>query len=235
MEKVTDNANIDALANLSEADLLAALKAKKNKKKTDREAYNQLVADAVPKALMRLALASESLSNAKTETFQMFENILSLKNEVFGVKEGQQTHTFSTDRAEITIGYRVTDGWNDTVTAGIEKVRTFITSLAKDDNSAALVETVFNLLKRDSKGNLKGSRILELQKLVEKFDDPEFADGVDIISKAYKPVRSSWFIEAYIIDENGTKTSVPLSMSSAGFAGDYKFTHFTPKTEANGN
>ena len=211
------------LTQYSPAQLKAALQAQETKKEADRTAYKELVEQTVPKAIFKLAVASETLSNAKTEAFQYFENILKLKAEVFGVKEKQQSHTFSFEGGEVQIGYRITDGWDDTVNAGIAKVEKYISSLAKDTETAALVDMVFNLLKKDAKGNLKGSRVLELQKLTTKFNDEEFTDGVDIISKSYKPVRSVWFVEAALIDENKNKTPIPLSMSSVDFSKGYKF------------
>ena len=207
--------------------LKAALAKIEAKKDQDREVYKQLVAETVPKAMFKLCAASEIISNAKTETFQFFEDILDLKNQVYGLKEKQQSHTFSTDREEIQIGYRINDGWDDTVTAGIDKVQNYISSLATNAETAALVKIVFNLLKKDAKGNLKGSRVLELQQLTKDFNNEEFTDGVSIIAAAYKPVRSSWFIEANLINEDGSKTNVPLSMSSVGFSGDYKFDFFS--------
>ena len=51
------------------------------------------------------------------------------------------------------IGYRITDGWDDTVNAGIAKVEKYISSLAKDTETAALVDMVFNLLKMYLKQN----------------------------------------------------------------------------------
>lgn len=224
--------------NLSQAtpeQLKEALAKIEGKKNQDRETYKNLVAETVPKAMYRLCAASEVISNAKTETFKFFENILDLKNQVYGLKEKQQSHTFSTDKEEITIGYRINEGWDDTVTAGIEKVQNYIKSLATNPETAALVNIVFNLLKKDAKGNLKGSRVLELQKLTKDFNSEEFTDGVAIIADAYKPIRSSWFIEASIIGEDGKKTNVPLSMSSVGFSADYKFEFFSetiPQTDA---
>lgn len=214
------------LKNYSPAQLKAALQAQENKKEADRAAYKELVEQTVPKAIFKLAIASETLSNAKTEAFQYFEDILKLKAEVFGIKEKQQSHTFSFDGGEVQIGYRITDGWDDTVNAGIAKVEKYISSLAKDNETAALVDMVFNLLKKDAKGNLKGSRVLELQKLTVKFNNEDFTDGVDIISKAYKPVRSVWFIEAALIDENKKKTPIPLSMSSVDFSQGYTFNFY---------
>lgn len=214
------------LATFSAQELKDALAKLEVKKGEDREAYKQLVQETVPKAMFKLCHASEIISNAKTETFQFFEDILDLKNRVYGLKEKQQSHTFSTDREEIQIGYRINDGWDDTVTAGIDKVQNYISSLATNDETAALVKIVFNLLKKDAKGNLKGSRVLELQKLTKDFNNDEFTDGVTIIAESYKPVRSSWFIEANLINEDGTKTNVPLSMSSVGFSAGYMFDFF---------
>ncbi|WP_264547993.1 DUF3164 family protein [Flavobacterium sp. N2820] len=222
------------VSQLTEQELLDALAKKKNHKNEQREAYKALVAETVPKAIFRLCHASEILSVAKKETFEFFENILSLKNEVYELKEKQRSHTFSTDTSQITIGYRVNDGWDDTAHAGVEKVKNFITSLAKDTDTAALVEMVFDLLKKDANGNLKSNRVLELQKLTQKFNNPEFSDGVEIISKAFKPVRSSWYIEACLIEE-GKKTPIPLNISSVDFAEGYKFDFFSKEDKEDGS
>jgi hypothetical protein len=143
------------------------------------------------------------------------------------LKEKQKSHTFSTDKEEIQIGYRINEGWDDTVTAGIQKVENYISSLSKTPETATLVSMLFNMLKKDAKGNLKGSRVLELQKAAADSKNDEFIDGVAIIASAYKPVRSSWFIEASLINDDGTKTPVPLSMSSVGFSANYKFDFFS--------
>jgi hypothetical protein len=214
---------VDLLKDFTAEQLKEALAKVEAKKDDDRQAYKDLVEQTVPKAIFKLCAASEILSNAKTEAFQFFEDILKLKADVYGIKEKQQSHTFSCDGGEIQIGYRINDGWDDTVNTGIAKVEQFITSLAKDTETAALVEIVFNLLKKDAKGNLKGSRVLELQKLTSKFNNEEFTDGVDIISKAFKPVRSVWFVEANLIDENKVKTPIPLSMSAVDFSKGYQF------------
>lgn len=221
------------ITKLSAAQLKAELQRRDNKKEADRTAYKELVEQTVPKAIFKLATASEILSNAKTEAFKFFEDILELKAEVYGIKEKQMTHTFSDGKSEITIGYRINDGWDDTVNAGVAKVEKFISSLAKDKETAALVSIVFNLLKKDAKGNLKGSRVLELQKLTKDFNDEEFTDGVNIIADSYKPVKSVWFIDAALIGEDGKKTNIPLSMSSVDFSQGYKFNFNTESDDNN--
>lgn len=226
MNTETQEKPID-LSQATPEQLKAALAKIEAKKDQDRDAYKQLVQETVPKAIFKLCQASQIISEAKTETFKFFEDVLDLKNEVYGLKEKQQSHTFSTDREEIQIGYRINEGWDDTVTAGIAKVEAFINSLSKDAETATLVSMLFNMLKKDSKGNLKGSRVLELQKAAADSKNEDFIDGVAIIAAAYKPVRSSWFIEASLINDDGSKTPVPLSMSSVGFSGAYKFEFFS--------
>ena len=229
-DTITPKVNLNDLTPQQKKQLLdEALAEEKNakvKKNEQREAYKQLVEETVPKAIFKLAYASETLSIAKKETFEFFEDILTLKNEVYGLKEKQRSHTFSGENSEITIGYRINDGWDDTVHAGVEKVRNFITSLAKDKETSTLVDMVFDLLKKDANGNLKSNRVLELQKMTSNFNNEEFTDGVEIISKAFKPKRSSWFIEAYIT-EAGKKTPIPLNISSVEFAEGYKFDFFS--------
>ena len=222
----TINPSLD-LSHFSAQQLKDALNRIENKKNEERDAYKKLVAETIPKALSRLHETSEMMRNAKTETFQLFETILDLKNQVYGFKEKQMSHTFSNDKEEITIGYRINEGWDDTVTIGIEKVQNYISSLSTSKETASLVKIVFNLLK----GNLKGSRVLELQKLTKEFNNEEFTDGVEIIASSFKPIRSSWFIEASRIDENGVRTNIPLSMSSVDFLQGYAFNFFNQQNE----
>lgn len=217
------------LKNYSPAQLKAALAAQESKKDEDIAAYKELAKDATAKAIFKLSIASETLSNAKTEVFKYFEDILKVKADLYGVKAKQQSHTFSFDGGEITIGYRINDGWDDTVNEGITKVNNFISSLAKDEATAALVNVVFNLLKKDAKGNLKGSRVLELQKLTKEFNNDEFTEGVGIIADAYKPRRSVWFVDASIIHEDGTKTPIPLAISAVDFSQGYSFDFYNEK------
>lgn len=105
----TQTAPID-LSQFTPAQLKEALAIKEAQTIEDRQAYKDLVVQTVPKALFELMCASEVLSKAKTEAFRYFENVLKLKSDVYGLKEKQMSHTFSYEKGEITIGFRVNDG-----------------------------------------------------------------------------------------------------------------------------
>ena len=183
---------------------------------SERDAYKAIVDNTVREVIKRLREVSRFILEAKSEVFENFETVITMKGELYGVRDNQQTHTFTTtDGAmSITIGHRVNEGWDDTVNAGISKVQTFLQTLARDDNSAALVETVLRLLARDRKGNLKASKVLELDKLAARVGDKEFSDGIRIIKEAYRPTPTCQFVEASIKDAHGNWRNLPLSMSA---------------------
>lgn len=213
----------NSIEKLSNAALLAEMERRKAQKQGDREAYKELVAETLPKLFQGLLDVSNLISKVKTDVFKDVNNILALKQKAYGIKDGQQSHTFTAEDGKgLTVGYRVTDGWDDTVHAGIAKINDFIASLAKDEDTAKLVKAVNNLLKKDAKGNLKANRVVELQQMADDFNSPVFNDAIAIIVQAYKPVKSCYFIEASYTDATGKKMSMPLSFSAADFVKNEK-------------
>ena len=188
--------------------------------KEDRKTLKELASKTVDEMFITLTNASSMLSKSKLQVFDSFRNLIDMKCDLYQVKDQQQSHTFSNAEGtkRIILGYRVMDRYDETADAGIAKVREYIDSLAKDNDSAKLVNVINSLLKRDTKGNLKASRVMELQKLVEQLDNDTFTDGVQIIMDAHRPEKSAYFVEAEWRDEEAMKWQrVALSISSADF------------------
>lgn len=219
MEKVT-------LENLSEEQRYALLqefmleqKTKSNRIKNERETYKKMVSDEVQKSFPLLRESSESLSKVKTEIFDNFNSLIKMKTELYDRKEGQQSHTFSNEDGSIsiTLGYNMMDGWDDTAEVGIGKVNDYLQSLISDKVSQTLVSTIMELLARDTKGNLKASRVLRLKKIADQTGDEGFVDSIRIIQDAYRPVRTKEFIRCEFRGEKGEKTTLPLSITETPF------------------
>ncbi|MGP6603621.1 DUF3164 family protein [Ornithobacterium rhinotracheale] len=207
-----------SLENLTTEELAAELKRREQEKADERKVYKELVNRELPQIVEPLKMLSENIGKIKLFVFESLKALLDLKCNAYGVKDTQQSHTFSDDKGNtITYGFRIIDGWDDTVTAGIDKVREFIASLAKDEATGKLVHAVNQLLKKDAKGNLKASRVLELTKLAEDFNNDNFTDAVNIIRQAYKPQRSAFFVDASYTDAQGKKINIPLSISAVDF------------------
>ena len=195
--------------------LLEEEKQKKAERKAKIEAYKNLVDETVINSIDKIKNISAQIMMSKKEVFDDFKSIMELKAELYGVKDNQQSHTFTTSdgKISITLGNRMLDSFDDTVHTGIEKVKNYIYRVVQDENSQ-LLEIVNLLLKKDKNGNLKASRVMELERIAGNIDDAELSEGVQIIKEAWKPQKSKTFIEAYYKDENGNKINIPLSMTT---------------------
>ena len=190
-------------------------KAAESKRKSDREAYTALVDETIAAVMPELTNISEAIAQKKTAAAEAFRGALEMKAELFGVKDDQQSHTFTNSEGtmRITIGHYMLDNYRDTVNEGIAMVKEYIESQARDDASRALVKAILRLLSRDEAGNLKASRVLQLQKMAEETGNERFIEGVRIIQESYQPTPSKDYIRAAVRDENGGWKPVALSMT----------------------
>lgn len=186
-------------------------------RKAQREEYARLVDDEVAAAVAQLEELSEQMSTIKKTIFDNFDTIIKMKREVMSLckPEGQYTHTFtsSDSRCRITLGNRMVDDYRDTVEDGIAMVKDYITSLAKDEDSAQLVGLIMSLLERNKSGALQPSRVIRLRQLADKRQDPRLLEGVKIIEDSYQPYASSTFVQAEIKGATGWVT-IPLNISA---------------------
>lgn len=186
-------------------------------RKAQREEYARLVDDEVAAAVAQLEELSEQMSTIKKTIFDNFDAIIKMKREVMSLckPDGQYTHTFtsSDSRCRITLGNRMVDDYRDTVEDGILMVKDYITSLAKDEDSAQLVGLIMSLLERNKSGALQPSRVIRLRQLADKRQDPRLLEGVKIIEDSYQPYASSTFVQAEIKGATGWMT-IPLNISA---------------------
>lgn len=190
----------------------------KVQQKENRELYKELVDAEIDKAIPVLVDVSERLKAGKATVLGNFNTVLEMKSEVMRLtKDDQRSHTFthSDGKKRITLGVYVTDGYRDTVEDGIEIVKEYLESLATDEKTRALVNTIFKLLSRDAQGSLKASRVLQLRKLAAESQDERFIEGVQIIEESYQPAISKQFVRAEVKNENGAWVAVPLGMTEA--------------------
>lgn len=212
--------DIKTMTAAQRADLKAQLeaeeRAEKQKREEDVAAYKAAVDDFCRTGFSRLKELSEQMRAEKDRIFAEAEALIDMKEALFNTKSDRHSDQFTTSDGGITValGYRTNDGWDDTVNAGVDKVRTFIKSLAKDDDSAALTEMVMNLLAKDRKGNLKASRVLQLREIARKSGYPELIEATDIIQAAYRPVDTCQFISVSYKDDKGIKHALPLSLAA---------------------
>lgn len=207
----------------AELDEFNKFKEEKAKKEAERQAaeqrkaYRQMVDDEIEASMPVLQALSSDIKDKKNNILDNFKAILEMKNELMMTKDGQFSHTFTNSKGtkRITLGVYTLDNYTDTVENGIAMVREYIESLATDDKTRMLVDSVLRLLSRDAKGTLKASRVMQLRKIANESGNARFLEGVKIIEESYNPTPSRQFIRAEIKDENGAWKSVPLGMTES--------------------
>lgn len=193
-----------------------ARKQEEEARKQQREEYAQLVDEEVAAAITQLSEMSEQMRMVKDTIYDNFRTIIKMKGEVLHLTRdgGQNTHTFTTSDSKfrLTLGNRIVDDYRDTVEDGIAMVTEYLRSLAKDQDSEDLVETVMHLLSRNKRGVLQPSRVIQLRQLAEKRKDPRLMEGVRIIEESYQPYASRTFVQAHVKNATGWET-IPLNMT----------------------
>jgi hypothetical protein len=212
--------NLNELTTEQRTSLIAQLEAKNKAERErilrDREAYTQSKDEVIRETFRDLSDISDQMLYLKGLIFEKFETVIQVKDDLFRTKSDRMSDTFTTEDGSITIklGHRINEGWGDTMEVGVSKVKGYLKTLAKDANSADLVDTVMGLLAKDRKGNLKASRVLELEKLAKKSGNEDFIEGINLIRDAYRPSPTCRFIEVKYKGRDGCERSLPLSMSA---------------------
>lgn len=198
-----------------------ARKRAEEKARQMREVYTEMVDKEIAELMPELVKVSGDIAAAKKKAYDNFKAIIELKEEIFRLRKNEdldvKSHTFTTTKGDmrITLGAYTIDNYLDTAEEGISIVKDYISSLAKDAESQALVDMVLKLLAKDAKGTLKASRIIQLRRLADKSGNERFIEGVKIIEEAYAPVPSKTYVKAEVKGENGEWKAIPLGMTES--------------------
>jgi hypothetical protein len=197
---------------------------KEQTKRSERKKFKEIVSDEVNTLFGIMHQHVEDMKRAKIEIYNSLQALLASKAEVFEVKGDQKTNTFSTadGMKRITIGYRDISDWDGTETAGIEKVKNYISSLASDKEKGKAANYLQALLKPDRAGKLDPRRIMELQKQAEEMNDTELLDGVNIIMNAYKLVKTAPTLTVEERTDSGKWRNIELNFSDVSVVSEAK-------------
>ena len=177
-------------------------KAEKEQRKQDRATYKELSAEFVKNNINLLVMHHEATEVVIENLFKEYESILGLKTQIYGTRiEDQDSHTSTLEDGteSITIGWNVSIGFNGTESEGVKKIKDFITSLGDDSEKVKKLSKMVNtFLKPNAKtGELNPSKIIELSKLRDEFNDAVFDEGLDIIFNAQIRRRNSMYVSGW--------------------------------------
>lgn len=198
--------NITELTTEQKAELAAQLAADKQSEKeksiSDKKAFKELSAEFVQKNIDFWVSHNEATALAIENLWKEFRPLQQLKADAYGSKvNAQESHTSTLEdgSASITIGYNVSIGFDGTENEGVEKIKDFLKSLSTDEaQNKKLSAAVNTFLKPNAKtGMLNPSKIIELSKLKEEFNDERFDEGLQIIFDAQQKRKNSMYVSGW--------------------------------------
>jgi hypothetical protein len=216
--------NIENLTPAAKRELFKQLEAEQKKerqlKEGEIESYKSLQDTLVVENLPALVDFAALQNDVVTDVIGCFATLVSLKTDLFNVKEGgQDSHTFTDrkGRGSITIGYNAIIGFDGTETAGVHKVKEYLSTLSGDDEKRQILADLLNtFMKPDRKGNLNPTRIAELCNKKAEIDNQLFSDGIDTIVNAQFKTRTSMYVRGWklVANEDGTEEKKYFSISA---------------------
>lgn len=212
----------EEVALLEQARAEKAKREAEEKHAEDVKAYKDLVDEAVNATVPEAEDVSRMLEQRKAGIFERFHGIIAMKEDLYKgsksmAKEGRFTDSFTNKAgtARVTLGFNTNDAYDDTYTAGVDKVKEYIQSLASDDKSRQLAEMVNTLLMERSKaGQLKAQNVLRLENMANESGDKTFIEGMKIIRDAYRPERTKQFVKVEVKDASGKFQTISLNMTN---------------------
>jgi hypothetical protein len=194
-------------------------KAKKEKRENDIRTFKGMIDTLVNEKAPLLADFGKKQNNLVNQIFNDFYTVIELKNELYGVKDGQSSHTFSSrdGNGSIIIGYNEITAFDATVDVGLKKIHEFLGSLGEDSDKRLKIEKVVGTLTRkNKKGELNPTKVVALSELKADMNDELFSDGVDVVVNSQFKTRTGSYVRGWWreVGENGKETKLSFSIST---------------------
>jgi len=208
------------LSNLTTAELEELLK---NKKK---EEANALAKEKLAYEKKRDEVVSNVITTAKTlfrelSEFKAYCHIemdnQALKLAEYGKIRSNSKGGFSVTNTEDTM--RVTRRrdtepvWDERSTKAVELIKDFLGDAIKKRDTK-MYDILMSFLERNANGDLEYSRVMDLYRHEDKFDDPRWKEGLRLIKESFSNHLKGFGYEFKIKDETGKWQNLYLNFSS---------------------
>lgn len=169
--------------------------------KSNKESLQELTEEVIDNNIDFFIKSQESVEVAILKLFEEVTTIIDARVETFGIeKKDQDSHTLtkSDGSASIKMGWNIKPTFNGTESAGIQKIKEFMSSLAgQTQNEKLLMEFLNIALKTDIQGNYNPKKVRELNTMRERANSELFNNGMDIINSALIDIRTSMYARGY--------------------------------------
>jgi Protein of unknown function (DUF3164) len=190
--------------------------AEKSKQEKERKAY---LADKDGKTENILRTASalfKELGEFKQYChIEMDKQAVALANygEIRSTSKGGFSITHSDGTMQVTRRRDTEPTWDERSTKAIELIKEFLGDAIKK-RDIKMYEILMSFLERNENGDLEYSRVMDLYKHEDKFDDPRWKEGLRLIKESYTNHLKGYGYVFKQKDEHGKWQTIVLNFSS---------------------
>lgn len=103
--------------------------------------------------------------------------------------------------------------WSEVSMKGVEILKNFLVNTVKK-RDLKIFELLFAFLQKNKHGDLEYSRVMELLKHQDTFEEPEWLEGLKLLKEGYSIAQRGYHYTFHEKDEHGTMNPVSLNFSS---------------------
>lgn len=224
--------DISNLTEEQQEELQKQLDAKKTERERKRRqelaSYNELVDSTVADIFKASSVINKKMSSLKTFAYKQANALIQLKNELFSVEEQSNEITLRNgdNTLMVKLGTNEVDKFQDTYTAGVQKIDNWLDDNAKDGDPS-IVKLLKVFIGDNKRGKLKLQQVVKVGKLAEEIESPELIEASKIIRDSHFTAKSSSYMRVYYKD--GHDVWQPLALNFTDIRQDYNDLVFRSK------
>lgn len=208
------------IANLSTEALEAALKARKAKEQKAQEAAKK----AYEKSKSSKAIAIVTQAQALFKKLEGFKNYchqemdkqgaaLAEYGEIRTTSKGGFSITSEDGQMQVTRRRDTEPTWDERATKAVELIKEFLSDTIKK-RDIQLYEILIGFLERNAAGDLEYSRVMDLFRHEDKFNDPRWKEGLRLIKESYSSHLKGYGYVFKVKNSQGKWDNIVLNFSS---------------------
>ncbi len=208
------------ISKLSSAELKKHLADKEKSEKSalekERKAYEAARDEMTDKVIRTVMALSRELGEFKTFChieMEKQQSALESYGKIRSNSKGGFSITNSDDTVRITRRRDTEPAWDERSTKAVELIKEFLSETIKK-RDLKVYEILMGFLERNAKGDLEYSRVMDLYKHEDKFDDPRWKEGLRLIKESFSNHFKGFGYEFKIKDKEGKWQNLLLNFSS---------------------
>lgn len=208
------------ISTLSVSELEAYLKKKKEKEAKqlakEKEVYEAERDENIFKIITTAKTLFKELGEFKQYCHIEMDNQankLANYGKIRGNSKGGFSITDKNDTMRVTRRRDTEPVWDERSTKAIELIKEFLGDAIKK-RDVKMYEILMSFLERNAKGDLEYSRVMDLYKHEDKFDDERWKEGLRLIKESFSNHLKGFGYEFKFKDESGKWENILLNFSS---------------------